>query len=441
MNQESHDGIDRELRCCDFRLSNVLEINNLGNFEKRFDFYRYEEYAKEAAAAALRPTPLRARPSYRYYPEVDDYVLSCSMDRTPGGRIWLGWYGGGDNDRSVLLLARSDDDGMTFSEPLFVQDAGYIDRTHLSTSVACLWTAPDGRLWLFYNQNLGCFDGRSGTWCTICANPDDDNPVWSPPQRIWHGSVLNKPTVLTDGRWVLSIQLWNRETIGIDLVEGYRVSGSRLFPELDQYRMSNIFVSGDQGKSWERVGGCLNENGRTFDEPMMIERTDGSWFLLQRTLEGISESVSRDGGCLWSRPVPFSLPAASSRFFIRRLSSGKLLLVKNSNPEDPAVRSHMTAYLSCDEGRTWYGGLLLDDRIKVSYPDGFQAPDGRIFIQYDHNRKGGKIVLAIFTEEDVAAGKPVSGKTVLRHPIIRTGRARLEAEAQSDTQTSKGILS
>jgi predicted neuraminidase len=419
-------GRGAEMQKTDFRFSNVGEINNLGNFEKRFDFYRYEEYAREAADAALRPTPLRADPSFRYYPDVDDYVLSSSMDRTPGGRIWLAWYGGGDNDRSVLLLAKSDDDGKTFSEPRFVLDAGYIDRTHISTSVACLWTAPDGRLWLFFNQNLGCFDGRSGTWYTICADPDADAPVWSPPVRIWHGSVLNKPTVLADGTWVLSIQLWDREKIGIDLVEGYRVKGSRLFHELDEYRMSNIFVSRDQGKSWTRVGGCLNEVGRTFDEPMLVERRDGSWYLLQRTKTGISESVSTDGGRTWSKPVPFQLPTASSRFFIRRLASGKLLLVKNSNPEDPAIRSHMTAYLSDDDGRSWYGGLLLDDGVKVSYPDGFQAPDGRIFIQYDHNRKGGKIVMAIFTEADVAAGKPVSGRTVLRHSIIRTGRALLE---------------
>jgi hypothetical protein len=407
----------------DFRASNVAEMNNLGNFEKRFDFYRYEEYAREAADAALRPTPLRANPSFRYYPDVDDYVLSGSMDRTPGGRIWLAWFGGGDNDRAVALLAKSDDDGKTFSDPQFVHDAGYIDRTHLSTIVACLWTDPAGRLWFFFSQSLGYFDGRGGSWYTVCDNPDADAPVWSPPVRIWHGSVLNKPTVLADGSWVLPVALWDRDKIGIDLAEGYRVKGSRLFPELDEFRMTNIFISRDQGKNWTRVGGCRVTAGRTFDEPMLIERRDGSWYLLQRTKTGIGESVSTDGGRTWSAPVPFQLPNASARFFLRRLASGKLLLVKNGNPEDPAVRSHMTAYLSDDDGKSWYGGLLLDDRVKVSYPDGFQAPDGRIFIQYDHNRKGGEIVMAIFTEADVAAGKPVSESIVLRHPVICTGTA------------------
>ena len=412
----------------DFRLSNTAEIGHLGNFEKRFDFYRYEEYARAAAEVALRPVPLRARPSYRYYPDVDNYVLSSSMDRTSGGRLWLAWYGGGDNDQAVLLLARSDDDGQTFSEPLFVHDAGYVDRTHLSTIVACLWTDPSGRLWLFFSQSLGYFDGRGGTWATVCDDPDAAEPAWSAPVRLWHGSVLNKPTVLSDGTWVLSIQLWDRDKIGIDLSEGYRVKGSRLFPELDADRMTNLFVSRDRGATWSRVGGCRVTEGRTFDEPMLIERRDGTWYLLQRTRYGIAESVSNDGGRSWSVPRPFALPAASARFFLRRLDSGKVLLVKNSNPENPAVRSHMTAFLSDDDGRSWYGGLLLDDRVKVSYPDGFQAPDGRIFVQYDHNRQGGEIVMAVFTEADVAAGRPVSKDVVLRHPVIRTGRALLADE-------------
>ena len=29
----------------------------------------------------------------------------------------------------------------------------------------------------------------------------------------------------------------------------------------------------------------------------------------------------------------------------------------------------MTAYLSGDDGKTWGGGLLLDERERVTYPD------------------------------------------------------------------------
>jgi hypothetical protein len=69
----------------------------------------------------------------------------------------------------------------------------------------------------------------------------------------------------------------------------------------------------------------------------------------------------------------------------------------------------MSAWLSEDEGQTWKGGLLLDERNAVSYPDGFEAPDGLIHILYDWNRHtDAEILMAKFREEDVLAGKIVS---------------------------------
>ena len=49
---------------------------------------------------------------------------------------------------------------------------------------------------------------------------------------------------------------------------------------------------------------------------------------------------------------------------------------------------------------------MLDERGGVSYPDGLQAPDGSIFITYDHNRAADReILMARFREEDVLAGQ------------------------------------
>jgi hypothetical protein len=72
-------------------------------------------------------------------------------------------------------------------------------------------------------------------------------------------------------------------------------------------------------------------------------------------------------------------------------------------------RRDLTAYLSEDEGQTWYGGLLLDGRNGVSYPDAVQASDGRIYAIYDYSRTGQReILMTTFTEQDVAEGQPVS---------------------------------
>jgi hypothetical protein len=109
-----------------------------------------------------------------------------------------------------------------------------------------------------------------------------------------------------------------------------------------------------------------------------------------------------------------SIPHPVSRFFIRRLASGQLLLVRH-NPPNGKSRSHLTAFLSEDDGRTWKGGLMLDERDGVSYPDGVQAADGTIYVAYDYQRQRDKeILMAVFTEEDILKGKLISPDSKLR---------------------------
>jgi predicted neuraminidase len=178
--------------------------------------------------------------------------------------------------------------------------------------------------------------------------------------------------------------------------------------DLDVIRMANVFASRDQGKTWVRRSGVAFP-GTDFDEHMIVERKDGSLWMLARTKDGISESTSTDQGVTWSTPQPSSIHNVSARFFIRRLSSGKLLLVKNGpiNLRLPR-RSNMKAYLSDDDGKTWGKGLLIDDRSEVSYPDGFQAPNGDIHILYDWNRHTDAEILHVkFTEADFAP-RPVA---------------------------------
>ena len=80
-----------------------------------------------------------------------------------------------------------------------------------------------------------------------------------------------------------------------------------------------------------------------------------------------------------------------------------------TDPKDWNERNNLMEMLSQDDGKTWRGGLMLDARAGVSYPDGVQGDDGVIYIIYDYDRYGErKILLAAFTEEDVLAGRPVS---------------------------------
>lgn len=352
----------------------------------------------------LKPTVINTHPGPEYSDEQRDFAMVIGMDRTPKGRIWAAWVAGGDSPRAYFIAASSDDDGQTWSKPRLVIDTPDAPTgLQLSVLVGNFWTDPTGRLWLFYDQSLSNFDGRAGLWAITCDNPDDDEPVWSEPRRIWHGMTLNKPTVLSNGEWLLPISLWTRDRIGIpELREtGYR--------ELDEVRMANVFGSNDKGATWTRRGG-VKVPETDFDEHMMVELKDGQLWLLARTKYGIAESFSSDQGRTWSEAKPSSIKNVSARFFIRRLASGNLILVKNG-PLDERIkgRSHMTAFLSQDDGNHWLGGLILDERNGVSYPDGFQSPDGSIHIIHDHERsKEREIIMHRITEADILAGKVVT---------------------------------
>jgi hypothetical protein len=151
-------------------------------------------------------------------------------------------------------------------------------------------------------------------------------------------------------------------------------------------------------------------------ENMIVQLRDGRLWMLIRTGSGfLWQSHSADGGRTWTAATASPIANPGSRFFIRRLASGSLLLV---NHHKFTGRSHLTAQLSTDDGHTWNEGLLLDERSGISYPDGVQAEDGLIWIVYDRDRQSaGEILLTTFREQDVLAGKDVSGHVRLRHVV------------------------
>jgi len=78
------------------------------------------------------------------------------------------------------------------------------------------------------------------------------------------------------------------------------------------------------------------------------------------------------------------------------------------------------AFISDDDGKSWLGGLMIDEREDVTYPDGVQGSDGIIRIIYDHKRTpDGEVLMATFREEDVRAGRDVSGKVRLRVEVAK----------------------
>jgi hypothetical protein len=66
------------------------------------------------------------------------------------------------------------------------------------------------------------------------------------------------------------------------------------------------------------------------------------------------------------------------------------------------------------------GGLLLDGRATVSYPDGTQGVDGTIFVAYDRDRRTAlEILLSSFKEDDIRKGACTTPICRLRLVISR----------------------
>jgi hypothetical protein len=230
--------------------------------------------------------------------------------------------------------------------------------------------------------------------------------------------MLNKPTVLKNGEWIFPTALWKDKLCGGNIPDEFKsLSGA------------NLTVSKDNGETFQHRGGA-DIPERWFDEHMFIEKQDGRIWNLIRSSYGIGQSYSNDGGKTWSLGEDTGWGGPNSRFFIRRLQSGRLLLVNHApNPKNGEyARNNLTAYLSDDDGESWHGALMLDERDNVSYPDGVQDKKGDIWIIYDHERYlHGDILFARFREEDIVAGKCVSSTASLKNLINSTGGIKNEA--------------
>jgi hypothetical protein len=369
-----------------------------------------------ALSEARQPVTPNLAPGADYADDKRVFQGIPGIERTPAGRLWATWYSGGQGESSLnyIVLVTSGDDGATWSGPVLVIDP----PGHVRACDPNVWLDPCGRLWLFWMQAHTLHDGQWGVWAITTDEPDEPRPRWSGPRRLCDGIMLNKPTILSSGEWLFPVafpvsRMMGNEKRMLPLFLRRDLLGLMTEDELraiDARHGAAVYVSTDQGQTFAYRGRAVPEQDvASHNEHMIIERRDGSLWMLLRTKYGIGQSESRDGGATWSPVVESGLPHTTSRFFIRRLRSGNLLLVKHdavAGPDGKPVyrRTNLTAQLSDDDGRTWRGRLCIEPR-GCTYPDGTQGSDGTIYIIYDHERRGAKqMVMAAFTEQDILAG-------------------------------------
>jgi len=326
-----------------------------------------------------------------------------SIEVTKNGRIFLTFYSGGTKEEigNYVLLIQSDD-GINFTEPVAV----VYEEGHRCFD-PCLWIDPLGRLWLTWARYPD-----DGTFAVICENPDAETLVFGEPFHIGDYVMMNKPTVISSGEWLFPLAVWNEDR-------------TLNFPEFCSgisQKGSYAYSSTDEGKTFKKLG-CATIQNRSYDENMILEMEDGRLRMFVRRHDGIGAADSFDGGNHWGEDFDTGYGGPSSRFFIRRLKSGRILLV---NHYDFDNRNNLTAMLSEDDGKSFPYKLLLDERSKVSYPDAIEAEDGFIYITYDRERGAfldkmedvlacaREILIAKITEEDILNGRIMNEQSYLK---------------------------
>ena len=312
------------------------------------------------------------------------------------GRLWACWYSGDTWERrdNYVILTTSGNGGKTWTDARVIIDPGAGVNCRAFDPV--LWTDPNGKMWVFWNQEFteergwGGRDGLIGVWGMYTDDASVQDPVWSEPVRLCNNVCMNKPTV-TDYGWLLP---------------AYMCTAGGISETADNEKGPCLYKFEGYGKPWSlwsQIGKESMPELSAFCEHVLIRQKNGDLKVVVRCSDGIKECFSSDAGKSWTF-VEFTsdngnvLSTTCSRPFIRRLSSGNQLLVYHASLS--AKRNNLTVALSEDDGKSWPYKLLIDERIGVSYPDAVENGKGDIFIIYDRNRTSDMEILLVKVNED-----------------------------------------
>ena len=361
--------------------------------------------AVSAAAAVYSPKP--SEPFYQQAARSHTGIPSIAVSPR-NGRLWLTCYcawKGGECAYNYVPLMTSADGGRTWKDVLVVDPDGegplraFDPELFVNSAGKLVWSWTE-RACNPENPLDGCFADPKGDRLMFVEIDAENEPAAPYPEARFacRGVMMCKPIRLADGRTLLPLSHWFDEP-------------------------SACFYATTDWRTFDFLGGAkLPKEIRQFDEHSVIQCADGSLKAWIRTDHEPRESVSTDGGRTWSEPVVSQVGNPNSRLYCTKLRNGHLLMVKHGKMGEHfeqkgwLPRRELRAFVSDDEGRTWKGDLLLDERTKgLSYPDGDVAADGSVYLTYDCDRmRAGEILVAHITEQDVLAGKLVSEGSYLR---------------------------
>ncbi|WP_397381902.1 GDSL-type esterase/lipase family protein [Prosthecobacter sp.] len=273
---------------------------------------------------------------------------------------------------------RSTDEGRTWSStPLFAEPAKFnvsneraLLRTREGVIISAWMNGAERKEPKGWHWGEPGVDWKAFVLPTYSCRSTDDGKTWEKPVLLstpWCGCI-HSMIQMKSGRIVL---------VGQEIIPQWR-------------HATVMWASDDLGKSWQR-GDMLDYGVGTHDhagslEGTVIERKDGSLYLLLRTESGfLWEATSRDG-LKWTGLQTTKIAAVTCCPQMARLSDGRIALLWNAPPRhDPksgSSRVELSLAFSDNEAATWSKPVI----VAANY-----VPGGRVSYPYLYERKPGEL--------------------------------------------------
>jgi hypothetical protein len=342
------------------------------------------------------------------------YRLACGaiMTIAPNGDLLCAWLSGADKEPSpdnCVLLARSSDNGATWSEPTVLVPSG-----EMAGILTNLFTTDDGERVIALGAHWPA--SREYTeWHYFRIESGDNGMTWSQPVpidlsddgsrtlSIGHGQG---PVRLTNGTYIypgMSYDLRPQPLVApaVELAHATSEAEALAMPagegrgggKFSDYLMGCCvwIAPDDTASTWQRHG-LINNRPLGLIEPTVAEMSDGRLVMLMRAEWGgfLWRADSEDGGITWSDAWQTDIPNAGSLVHLLRLTDGRHALLHN--PTSGVVgqkgrRDPLSLWISDDDLQTW---TIREDLLtggQLAYPNAIQIDPNTLHFVYDHDRR------------------------------------------------------
>jgi sialidase-1 len=300
-------------------------------------------------------------------------------------------------DGSILTIDGSNcfissDEGKTWKEyPIFSEPDKFsirVERALLCTRSGIVILAfTNDKERANWNWQNDIADSPDAILPTYAVRSLDGGKTWKDLQKLhndWTGAIRNI----------------------IETKEGNIIFTSMMLRHNPGHHSVVTYTSKDEGKSWTRsniidLGGVGHHSGAT--EATIEQLNSGRlWMLIRTNWWKFWEAYSDNEGLIWKNFRPTNIDASSSPGLLKRLQSGRLVLVWNrfypeGKKEYPLEggdgilsevvtswqRGELSVMFSNDDGKTWSQPVVFARVLKkggIAYPYLFEARPGEIWI-------------------------------------------------------------